>query len=67
MPAFVPSAAPAPAPAVTAAVPEVPAFLSTHAEPTPVTGALEVPRIFTEGEPRREREREELDVPDFLK
>ena len=27
----------------------------------------EVPRIFTEGEPRREREREELDVPDFLK
>ncbi|GEL94237.1 cell division protein FtsZ [Cellulomonas composti] len=44
--------------------PEVPAFLSTEAEPTPITGALEVPRIFTEDEPRREVE---LDVPDFLK
>ncbi|UJP38774.1 cell division protein FtsZ [Cellulomonas palmilytica] len=62
-----PAFAPAPVSAATAPVPEVPAFLSTDAEPRPVTGALEVPRIFTEDEPRREREREELDVPDFLK
>ncbi|GCE76763.1 cell division protein FtsZ [Cellulomonas biazotea] len=48
-----------------AAKPEVPAFLSTEAEPTPITGALEVPRIFSEESARRERE--ELDVPDFLK
>lgn len=45
--------------------PEVPAFLSTEAEPTPITGALEVPRIFTDDAPRRERD--DLDVPDFLK
>lgn len=47
------------------AQPEVPAFLSTEAEPTPITGALEVPRIFTDEAPRRERD--DLDVPDFLK
>ena len=47
--------------------PDVPAFLSTEAEPTPITGALEVPRIFTEDAPRRDRDRDELDVPDFLK
>ncbi|WP_019137427.1 cell division protein FtsZ [Cellulomonas massiliensis] len=47
------------------AQPEVPAFLSTEAEPTPITGALEVPRIFTDETPRRERD--DLDVPDFLK
>ncbi len=47
------------------AQPDVPAFLSTEAEPTPITGALEVPRIFSEDAPRRERD--ELDVPDFLK
>jgi cell division protein FtsZ len=47
------------------AQPDVPAFLSTEAEPTPITGALEVPRIFTDEVPRRERD--ELDVPDFLK
>ena len=45
--------------------PTVPAFLSTEAEPTPITGALEVPRVLTD-EGRR-RERDELDVPDFLK
>lgn len=44
--------------------PEVPAFLSPQAEPAPATGALEVPRVLAE-EPRRERD--ELDVPDFLK
>jgi len=65
-PAFAPAAAPVP-PAATAPVPQVPAFLSTDAEPRPATGALEVPRIFTEDEPRRERERDDLDVPDFLK
>src|SRR6478672_11356330 len=47
------------------AQPDVPAFLSTEAEPTPITGALEVPRIFTEDAARRDRD--ELDVPDFLK
>jgi len=49
--------------------PDVPAFLSTEAEPTPITGALEVPRIFSEDAPRRDRDRDrdELDVPDFLK
>ena len=51
----------------TAGQPGVPAFLSTEAEPTPITGALEVPRIFTEDAPRRDRDRDELDVPDFLK
>lgn len=44
---------------------EVPTFLPSHHEPAPVTGALEVPRILPE-EPVR-RERDELDVPDFLK
>ena len=62
-----PAFAPAPVAVATSPVPEVPAFLSSEAEPRPVTGALEVPRIFTEDEPRRERERDELDVPDFLK
>ena len=56
----------APIPAsVPVAQPAVPAFLSTEAEPVPITGALEVPRIFSEDAPRRERD--ELDVPDFLK
>ena len=32
-----------------------------------LAGALEVPRIFTEDAPRRDRDRDELDVPDFLK
>jgi len=63
-PSFAPSAA-APAAPATAPVPEVPAFLSAEAEPRPVTGALEVPRIFSEEESRRDRD--ELDVPDFLK
>ncbi|MBO9569545.1 MAG: cell division protein FtsZ, partial [Cellulomonas iranensis] len=45
---------------------EVPAFLSTEAEPRPVTGALEVPRVLAEEPPAR-RERDDLDVPDFLK
>ncbi|WP_029288738.1 cell division protein FtsZ [Cellulomonas sp. HZM] len=58
--------APVPAaPQTPAGQPDVPAFLSTEAEPVPITGALEVPRIFTEETPRRERD--ELDVPDFLK
>ena len=48
---------------VTARVPEVPAFLSTEAEPIPLTGSLEVPRVFTDGGAGHE----ELDVPDFLK
>ena len=39
------------------AQPDVPAFLSTEAEPTPITGALEVPRIFTEDAPARPRPR----------
>ncbi|WP_129339221.1 cell division protein FtsZ [Cellulomonas endophytica] len=43
---------------------EVPGFLSPDREPVPVTGALEVPRTFTD-EPRRQRD--DLDVPDFLK
>jgi cell division protein FtsZ len=51
--------------AASPAQPDVPAFLSTEAEPTPITGALEVPRIFSEDAPRRDRD--ELDVPDFLK
>jgi len=58
----IPSAGPS-----TSSQPVVPAFLSTEAEPVPITGALEVPRIFSEDAPRRERERDELDVPDFLK
>ncbi|MEN0127798.1 MAG: cell division protein FtsZ [Brevundimonas sp.] len=57
----------APAASIPPAQPDVPAFLSTEAEPVPITGALEVPRIFTEDAPRRDRERDELDVPDFLK
>ncbi|QGQ19589.1 cell division protein FtsZ [Cellulomonas sp. JZ18] len=55
-------AAPAPAPEPRG---EVPAFLSTQPEPATHTGPLEVPRVFTQ-EPAR-RERDELDVPDFLK
>jgi len=47
------------------AAPDVPAFLSSEADPVPLTGSLEVPRIFAEEEARRERD--ELDVPDFLK
>jgi cell division protein FtsZ len=43
--------------------PDVPAFLSAEAEPKPLTGPLEVPRVFAEDAPRRD----ELDVPDFLK
>ncbi|QCB93886.1 cell division protein FtsZ [Cellulomonas shaoxiangyii] len=53
-------AAPAPEPRG-----EVPAFLSTQPEPTPHTGPLDVPRVFAD-EPTR-RDRDELDVPDFLK
>ncbi|WP_309134796.1 cell division protein FtsZ [Cellulomonas sp.] len=56
-------AAPAPAPAPEQR--EVPAFLSTQPEPPAHTGPLEVPRVFTQ-EPAR-RDRDELDVPDFLK
>ena len=48
-----------------AAVEPVPAFLATSQEPAPATGALEVPRVLAE-EPVR-RDRDELDVPDFLK
>ncbi|GIG27899.1 cell division protein FtsZ [Cellulomonas marina] len=44
---------------------DVPGFLSPEREPVPVTGALEVPRTFTD-EPRRQRG-DDLDVPDFLK
>ena len=47
------------------AVEPVPAFLAAPSEPAPATGALEVPRVLAE-EPVR-RERDELDVPDFLK
>ncbi|ADG74496.1 cell division protein FtsZ [Cellulomonas flavigena DSM 20109] len=43
---------------------EVPAFLATQAEPAASTGALEVPRVLAE---ETRRERDELDVPDFLK
>jgi cell division protein FtsZ len=43
--------------------PDVPAFLSAEVEPKPLTGPLEVPRVFAEDAPRRD----ELDVPDFLK
>ncbi|HEY0119568.1 MAG TPA: cell division protein FtsZ, partial [Cellulomonas sp.] len=46
-------------------VPEVPAFLSADLDPVPLTGSLEVPKLFTEPVPRVEHE--ELDVPDFLK
>ncbi len=56
-------AAPAPAPEAR----EVPAFLSSQPEPTPHTGPLEVPRVFADEPTRRERDRDELDVPDFLK
>jgi cell division protein FtsZ len=52
-------------PSIGHAQPEVPAFLSAAPEPAAVTGALEVPRIFPEDE--RQRQRDELDVPDFLK
>jgi cell division protein FtsZ len=63
-----------PAPATVAAehqpvaprpAPEVPAFLSSDLDPVPLTGSLEVPRLFTEPVPRVEHD--ELDVPDFLK
>jgi cell division protein FtsZ len=47
------------------AQPEVPAFLSAEAEPKPLTAPLEVPRVFAEETARRDRD--ELDVPDFLK
>jgi cell division protein FtsZ len=46
-------------------VPEVPAFLSSDLDPVPLTGSLEVPKLFTEPVPRVEHD--ELDVPDFLK
>lgn len=46
-------------------IPEVPAFLSTDLDPVPLTGSLEVPKLFTEPVPRVEHD--ELDVPDFLK
>ncbi|MBU4214733.1 MAG: cell division protein FtsZ [Actinobacteria bacterium] len=52
------------APAAAPAAPSVPAFLSTEAEPRPLTGSLEVPRVFTE---EIRRDHDELDVPDFLK
>ena len=52
------------APVAPPAVPSVPAFLSTEAEPRPLTGSLEVPRVFTE---EIRRDHDELDVPDFLK
>jgi cell division protein FtsZ len=45
--------------------PEVPAFLSADLDPVPLTGSLEVPKLFTE--PVQRVEHEELDVPDFLK
>ncbi len=45
--------------------PEVPAFLSSDLDPVPLTGSLEVPKLFTEPVPRVEHD--ELDVPDFLK
>ncbi|GIG38556.1 cell division protein FtsZ [Cellulomonas phragmiteti] len=44
--------------------PEVPAFMSSQGEPAPVTGSLEVPRVLADDV---RRERDELDVPDFLK
>jgi cell division protein FtsZ len=47
------------------AIPEVPAFLSAEMDPVPLTGSLEVPKLFTEPVPRVEHD--ELDVPDFLK
>ena len=46
-------------------IPEVPAFLSADLDPVPLTGSLEVPKLFTEQVPRVEHD--ELDVPDFLK
>ncbi|WP_159808306.1 cell division protein FtsZ [Cellulomonas citrea] len=52
------------APVATPSAPTVPAFLSTEAEPRPLTGSLEVPRVFTE---EIRRDHDELDVPDFLK
>ncbi|MCG2798803.1 MAG: cell division protein FtsZ [Cellulomonas sp.] len=52
------------APTASPAAPSVPAFLSTEAEPRPLTGSLEVPRVFTE---EIRRDHDELDVPDFLK
>ncbi|MBT0995836.1 cell division protein FtsZ [Cellulomonas sp. DKR-3] len=60
-----PVAVPGGQPLPTSSPQEVPAFLSTEAEPAPSTTSLEVPRIFSEDEPRRERD--DLDVPDFLK
>lgn len=62
-----PVVVPAGQPVPTSSPQEVPAFLSAEAEPAPSTASLEVPRIFSEDEPRRDRERDELDVPDFLK
>jgi cell division protein FtsZ len=52
------------APVANPVAPSVPAFLSTEAEPRPLTGSLEVPRVFTE---EIRRDHDELDVPDFLK
>jgi cell division protein FtsZ len=52
-------------PAAPRPAPEVPAFLSSDLDPVPLTGSLEVPRLFTEPVPRVEHD--ELDVPDFLK
>jgi cell division protein FtsZ len=70
VPAFAvaaPVVVPAGQPLATSSPQEVPAFLSAQGEPAASTASLEVPRIFSEDEPRRERERDELDVPDFLK
>ena len=44
---------------------EVPAFLARNPESVAATGQLEVPRVFEDESPRRDRD--ELDVPDFLK
>jgi len=57
--------APVERPAAAPRPPEVPAFLSSDLDPVPLTGSLEVPKLFTEPVPRVEHD--ELDVPDFLK
>ncbi len=69
-PRAMPAAVPVPAAddvpaAVRTTAPDVPAFLSADADPVPLTGSLEVPRLFTDGAAGREHD--ELDVPDFLK
>ena len=63
---LVPAGSYAPNRAAAPAQPDVPAFLSTEAEPTPITGALEVPRIFTEDAARAATATSST-CPDFLK